>query len=117
MTTQEIADRLVAICRTGQFDEAYKELFAEDAVAIEPAHTRQPDVKGLDNLLKKNAEFGKDVKEFHETYISDPVVGGNHFSVGMGIDFTRQNGERVKMEEICVYKVEDGKVVKEQFFF
>lgn len=24
---------------------------------------------------------------------------------------------RVKMEEICVYEVKDGKIVKEQFFF
>ncbi len=36
MTTQEIANRLVELCQKGDFETAQKELFAEDAVSIEP---------------------------------------------------------------------------------
>lgn len=117
MTTQDIANKLVELCRTQQYDQAYKDLFAKDAVANEPAYTQQPEVKGLDNLLAKGAQFAADVKEFHGSYVTEPIVAGNHFTVGMGVDYTRQNGERMKMDEVCVYQVKDGKIVKEQFFY
>ena len=36
MTTQEVANRLVELCRIGQIDQAQAELFADDATSIEP---------------------------------------------------------------------------------
>lgn len=117
MTTQEVANRLIKLCREGQNAKAYDELFATNAVAIEPAHTQQPEAKGLDALRAKTEYFQKSVKEFHGSYVSDPIVAGNFFSCSMGIDFTNQEGNRIKMDEVCVYEVKDGKVVKEQFFF
>jgi ketosteroid isomerase-like protein len=117
MTTQEIANRLVEICRAGQNPQAYDELFAENAIAIEPAHTQQPNAVGLDALKEKTKNFMNNVKEFHGSYVSDPIVAGKFFSCTMGMDITMQDGERTKMDEVCVYEVEDGKIVKEQFFF
>jgi hypothetical protein len=38
MKTQEIARRLVEICRTGEFKKAQQELFAEDAVVLNRLH-------------------------------------------------------------------------------
>ncbi len=35
MTTQEIANRLVELCRQGDFKTAQEELLAEDAMSIE----------------------------------------------------------------------------------
>ena len=35
-TTQEVADRLVTLCRKGEFENAIKELYAPDVVSIEP---------------------------------------------------------------------------------
>ena len=39
MTTKEIADRLVELCRKGDFEAAQSELFANDVVSIEPHST------------------------------------------------------------------------------
>ena len=36
MTTQQIAHRLAELCNQGQFEQAQKELFADDAVSIKP---------------------------------------------------------------------------------
>jgi len=36
MTTGQIASRLAELCRQGQFEAAQKELYAENAVSIEP---------------------------------------------------------------------------------
>jgi hypothetical protein len=35
----------------------------------------------------------------------------------MGMEVTMKGVGRIKMDEICVYKVEGGKIVKEQFFY
>ncbi len=42
MTTKEVADRLVEICRAGKIEDAQNELFAQDAVSIEPNDTMGP---------------------------------------------------------------------------
>jgi len=118
MTTQEIANRLIELCKTGQYETAYKELFADHAVAIEPSHAPEPTrVEGLDNLLAKNAGFQSSIQEVHGGFTSDPLIGGGHFSVAMGMDVTMKEGGRMNIDEICVYKVENGKIVQEQFFF
>lgn len=117
MTTQEVANRLVELCRTGQNASAYDEIFADNAVAIEPAHTGQPATEGIAALKAKTAQYMGSVKEMHSAYCSDAIVAGNHFSCTMGMDVTFQDGNRIKMDEVCVYEVKDGKIVKEQFFF
>ena len=39
MTTAEIAKRLTELCRQAKWEQAQKELFANDAVSIEPFAT------------------------------------------------------------------------------
>lgn len=117
MTTQEVANRLVAMCRKGENAKVYDELFAKNAVAVEPAHTQQPDAEGIDALKQKTAYFQRTVKEMHDSNVSDPIVAGNFFACTMGLDMTNQDDERIKMDEVCVYEVKDGEIVKEQFFY
>lgn len=117
MTTQEIANRLVELCRTGQNNTAYQELFADDAVALEPPGFPNGRTEGKEALLAKSTGFAQSIQEMHDSWISEPVVAGNHFSVSMGLDITTKDRGRMKMEEICVYEVKDGKIVQEQFFF
>ncbi len=116
MTTQEIANRLVELCRKGQSEQAYKELFAENAVAVEPAKWNVPDTKGINALLEKSKKWEEDVVEMHDSSVSDPIVAGNHFAVTMMVDITTKERGRSKLDEVCVYEVENGKIVKEQFF-
>jgi hypothetical protein len=35
----------------------------------------------------------------------------------MGMDVTMKGMGRMKMDEVAVYEVKNGKIVKEQFFF
>ena len=57
------------------------------------------------------------VEEMHGGYSNEPQVAGNHFAVAMGMDVTMKGQGRTKMDEIAVYEVKDGKIVKEQFFY
>ena len=74
-------------------------------------------VEGLDAIRKKGVDWGKMVEEVHGGYTQAQVVSGNHFSVAMGMDVTMKGAGRTRMDEIAVYEVKDGKIVKEQFFF
>ncbi len=49
MSTQQIASRLAELCSKGKFEAAQKELFADDAVSIEPQATAEfaKETKGL----------------------------------------------------------------------
>ncbi|HTS43307.1 MAG TPA: nuclear transport factor 2 family protein [Puia sp.] len=118
MTTQEIADRLTKLCKESKWDEAVEELFSHDAKSIEPAHSPGPQsVEGIENIRKKGEMFQQMVEKVHGGYVKGPIVAGNHISLGIGMDCTMKGRGRSMMEEIAVYEVKDGKIVKEQFFF
>ena len=53
----------------------------------------------------------------HGGYKGKPIVAGNHFAVAIGLEATFKGAGRQKMDEIAVYEVRDGKIVKEQFFY
>ena len=68
METQQIADRLVALCREGKYDQCYDELFAQDAENIEmPAMADGPlgNAKGLDAIRAKAKAWSDGVEQIH----------------------------------------------------
>lgn len=118
MTTQDVANRFNELAQTGQWDQIQNELFADNAVSIEPAHSQGlQTVEGMEAIRKKGKQFGEMVEEMHGGYSNEPIVAGNHFSLAMGMDVTMKGMGRMKMDEIAVYEVKDGKIVKEQFFY
>lgn len=117
MTTQQIADRLVEVCRTGEWEKAQRELYAEDAVSLEPYATPafEKETRGLAGILEKGRKFDSMVDTIHSIKVSDPLVTANSFACVMDMDVTMKEGGRMHMKELCVYKVKDGKIVEEQF--
>ena len=118
MTTQEVANRLVELGREGKIENVLKELFSANAVSIEPNDSMGPKlVSGLPAIMEKGKMFDSMVEAFHGAKISDPLVAGDYFSISWWIDTTMKGRGRSQMQEICVYKVENGKIISEQFFF
>jgi hypothetical protein len=118
MTTQEIANRLTELCKKGDFETAQKELFADDAVSIEPYATPdfEKETKGKDALKKKGEKWNSMVEAFHGAEVSDPIVAGNAFACTMTMHVTMKEHGKVDMAEVCVYTVKDGKIASEQFY-
>ena len=117
MTTHEIANRLVELCRKGDFKGALTELFAEDAISIEPYATPdfEKETKGMKAIMAKGEKWNEMVEENHGITISDPLLAANSFVCTMRMDVTMKERGRMNMAELCVYEVKDGKIVKEQF--
>lgn len=118
MTTQQVADRLVQLCRNGKIEEAKLELFTEETLSIEPQEGLLPkQVKGLTAIQQKAELFIAHVEHFFGDIITDPYVAGDYFSVGWTSDLQMKGKERQTNYEICLYKVKDGKIISEQFFY
>jgi len=118
MTTQQIAKRLVELCREGKYETAQKELYAESCVSIEPRESPgfEKETKGLKAILEKGHKFESMVEQMHGTSVSEPLVVDNTIAIGLNMDVTMKGRGRNKMGELCVYQVKDGKIVSEQFF-
>lgn len=118
MNTQQIAKRLVELCREGKYEQAQNELYADDAVSVEmPGSQGLGNATGMDEIREKGRKFGEMLETVHGSSTSDPVVAGNWFSVAGEMDATMKGRGRVQMREICVYHVRDGKIDHEQFFY
>jgi len=117
MTTREIADRLVSLCREGKVEVAQRELYAEDAVNIEPYGTPAfpEETKGLNALIEKARQFGALIEQVHSFSISEPLIAGNCFACAMQLDVTIRGRGRMSMDELCIYEVNGGKIVSERF--
>lgn len=118
MTTKEIANRLVELCSKGDFETAQKELFAEDALSVEPHSTPafEKETKGLKAIEEKAKKWEGMVEKMHAMEVSDAIVASNSFACTMRMHVTMKGGGEMDMTELCVYKVKDGKIIEEQFF-
>lgn len=119
MNTREIAERLHELCSQYKFEQAQRELYAADALSLEPDSVPEENrrTQGLDNIIEKGNRFQASVQEVHGAYVGQPVVTGRIIAMPMSMDMTFRGMGRRKMEELCVYEVQDGKIIKEQFFF
>jgi hypothetical protein len=96
------------------------ELYATDVVSIEPEGLPAGalgNARGLPSIIEKGRQFQGAIEAVHGSSVSEPVVAGNWFSVALTLDVTSKGRGRTKLEEICVYHVRDGKIVREQFFY
>lgn len=119
MTTQEVANRLKELCSEGKFHEAIDTLYSPDVVSMEssapPGGSRE--TKGLDGV-KRKGEWWSENHIVHSATVEGPLVAASFFTVTFKMDVTfKPKNHRFTMEEIAVYKVENGKIVHEEFFY
>jgi hypothetical protein len=117
MTTNEVGTKLVALCREGKFDEAMNSLYADDCVQREAdAMPGQPrEWVGLPAIQKMSEEWSRNTKVFGFT-CSDPQIHDDRFAVWMEIDMEMTGMPRMKVHEIGLYTVKNGKVSRIEFF-
>lgn len=119
MATADVANALVNMCRQGQFPEVVEQYYADDIVSTEAmAMPGQDKVqKGIEAIKAKN-KWWIENHEVHGLEIDGPIVAGSHFACTMKMDVTvKQSGQRMTMQEVCVYEVKGDKIVAEQFFY
>lgn len=113
LTIEQIAYRLVALCREDKNLDCIRDLYAENATSTESNTVKS----GRDAILQKNINWFNSVETLHSTVISEPIVTGNFFALTMDIDATYKQHGRFIMREIGIYEVRDGQIISDQFFY
>jgi SnoaL-like domain len=114
METKEIASGLVALCREGKFDEAMAAYYSEGIVSVEGDGS---EVVGRAACEAKGAEWESE-HEVHGIEVEGPFVGVGQFVVRFKLDVTiKATGLRIVADEVGIYTVEAGKIVREVFLF
>ncbi len=116
-----IGEKLVQYCQEGKEAEALQELYAPQAVSAEPLAMPGMDSReasGLDAIKAKH-EWWFGAHEVHETSAEGPFFHGeDKFGVIFAMDVTaKESGERMQARELGLYTVENGKIVREEFFY
>jgi len=117
MTVQDVANRLVQLCREAKNLDAVNELYDDDIVSLEPEGSPVKKKTGKKEVLDANNRWFDSVDEIHSVAVSAPLLSENTFACTMKIDASYKEHGRMTMDELCVYEVKDGKIIKEQFFY
>ena len=117
----KIGNRLVEICRTDQELAGLDELYAEDAVSAEAAcmpGSESRFFEGRDAIRGKH-EWWNGAMEVHSQEVVGPYFHGeDRFGLIFRADVTdMQSGTRSQVDELAVYTVKNGKIVREEFYF
>lgn len=118
-TTNEIGKKYVALCKDGNHEEILKTLFAKDTVSVEAGAPPGQDrtVKGLDAIRAKG-KWWSDNHTVHKAEHSGPYPNDDRFAVRFTYDVTNKgSGQRFTMDEVGLFTVKDGKIVREEFFY
>jgi hypothetical protein len=117
MNTEEVATKLVELCRNNEWRKALDELYAKDIVSVE-AHEMEnmpAEMRGIDQVRGKTDWWEKNM-EVHSAKVTGPFVARDTFVVQFDIDVTdKESKKRMQMSEVGIYKVKDGKVAREEF--
>ena len=118
LTTQEVADRFHELAQQEKWFEIQDEFFAENVKSIDPPGSPYFGyAEGKAAVRKKGADFVSRIEAVHSVSTTAPLVTGNHFAVGREKDITVQPHGRIKISQIMLYEVKDGKIISEQFFY
>ena len=119
MTLNEISNELVAGCRENRARANLQTLYAPDALSVEAADMGNGrTVTGIAAIEGKH-DWWENSMTVHSQKVGGPFGHGeDRFAVTFDVDYTEKaTGKRGQMQEVGVYHVAGGKIVREEFFY
>lgn len=114
-----IADMVVALNSAGNH-QGVLALYSSRVVSVEayPAPDGSHEARGIDGIKGKWA-WWESAHEIHSAKARGPFLhGADRFAIIYDMDVTdKQTGKREKMQEVALYTVSRGKIVREEFFY
>ena len=119
MSVSQVANGLAALCREGRFLDAVDRYYSDDIVSVEPIGSPEmpAEQKGIEAVKGKN-EWWVENHEVHELAVRGPYIGDEGFAVHFNLDVTaKMTGDRMQFQEVALYTVRNGKIVREEFYY
>jgi len=118
-STLEIGKKYVALCKEGKNETIQDQLFTKDTVSVEAGAPPGQDrtAKGLDAIRGKS-KWWTDNHTVHKAEVFGPYPHDDRFAVRFLYDITHKpSGKRMTMDEVGLFTVSNGKILKEEFFY
>jgi hypothetical protein len=115
VSLQTVAGKFVELCNQGKNFDVMRTMYAPDIVSVEGGGE---ETIGQQPVIHKS-EVWQANNDIHGEKVRGPFFNGrNQFAVHFTFDITRKAmGQRVTIEEVGVYTVNDDKITREQFFY
>jgi len=113
MSVRENVLKLITLAEQGKFLEAIQEFYAEDATMQE---NNAPPRIGLPALLENERRVLASTKEI-KTRVDSFVVEGNRAAINWVFEMTSLDGEKRNLNEVAYQLWQDGKIIREKFFY
>lgn len=121
MSAKEIGAQLVQLCREGKNLECIARFYADDVESVEAAP--QPGggdgiTRGKETVRANNMRW-LESHEIHRAEVAGPYPHrDDRFAVRFVYDVTNKpSGQRMQLDEVGLFTVRNGKIVKEEFFY
>jgi hypothetical protein len=112
----EVGKELIALFNAGDYAAIEEKLWSSKVVSVEGLGVSQA-WHGRAAVRAKNEEWMA-THTIHSAKAEGPFVGASGFSVKFSMDVEdKTNGQRMPMEEVAVYTVDRGKIVREEFMY
>lgn len=122
MDSKQVGQKLVEFCRDGLNLDAISSLYSPDIVSVE-AMDGGPvpaEVQGIEKVVEKN-KWWYENHDIHHASAEGPFPHRDRFAVIFHYETTPKSGpmkdKRMKFDEVALYTVKDGKIVREEFFY
>lgn len=122
MDTKQVGQKLVDLCSKGKNEEAIESLYSKDIVSVEAMGSPEmpAEMRGIDKIKGKN-QWWYENHEVHSAKVEGPFPNNDRFAVRFHYDITAKSGprkgKRFAMDEVGIYTVKNGKIVREEFFY
>lgn len=117
MSIREIAEDVVAMAKAGNLDGIGAKYWDDDVISFEAMEGPMAVTDGREAVEGKS-EWWNAAHEIHGVDAHGPFVNGDQFAVRFVMDVTnKESGERITMDEVALYTVDDGRIVEERFFY
>ncbi len=116
MSLQTVGERVVELCNQGRNFDVMRTMYAPDIVSVEPTGKQ---TVGQEPVIEKSVRWAQGVEIHGETVVGPFFCAPDQFATKTIFEITRKaTGERVTLEEISVYTVNQSDLItREQFFF
>ena len=119
MDTKDVANDIIAMLNTGEFEACGAKYWADDVTSTEPGGP-----PGMDPVSKGKAAVEAKSKwwsDNHETEgleIEGPYVNGDQFTCRFKMKVkVKATGQMMDMDEHALYTIKNGKITEEKFFY
>jgi ketosteroid isomerase-like protein len=117
-TIRQRVEDMIGYIQGGRILEAMEEFYAENTAMQE--NGKEPTV-GLAANIERERQFLAQVKDFHGFGASAIGVDGQGDTatalVESWMEFTNQEGQKIRLEQVSVQKWVDGKIAHERFYY